>query len=214
MRSRSLGWLKQLSAAKIFQIIITILLLLIICRCCFQLATLLPFDCKEACLWCIFHRGSRSWGCPSLDSFSRPQCQCSKIKCWKVVIKLMMHLLIFKFVLAKDDPAYNSVMFLLKVWWQFVHMMQSWIYLILAFCFSPIIDRLVELCLLENEGVLQLARELGAYHESKDSSNSLVKLTVSRVAQLVASVPDKARLGAPKSLSSQYPFHIQLNVHA
>ncbi|KNA11412.1 hypothetical protein SOVF_135530 [Spinacia oleracea] len=67
-------------------------------------------------------------------------------------------------------------------------------------------ERLVELCLLENEGVLQLARELGAYHESKDSSNSLVKLTVSRVAQLVASVPDKARLGAPKSLSSHLFF--------
>ncbi|XP_056691161.1 uncharacterized protein [Spinacia oleracea] len=50
-------------------------------------------------------------------------------------------------------------------------------------------ERLVELCLLENEGVLQLARELGAYHESKDNSNSLVNLTVSRVAQLVASVP-------------------------
>ncbi|XP_057534426.1 uncharacterized protein LOC130812829 [Amaranthus tricolor] len=67
-------------------------------------------------------------------------------------------------------------------------------------------ERLVELCLLENEGALQLVREMGVYRESKDSSDSLVKLAVSRVAQLLASVPDKARLGAPKSLSSHLFF--------
>ncbi|KAK9673044.1 hypothetical protein RND81_12G142400 [Saponaria officinalis] len=67
-------------------------------------------------------------------------------------------------------------------------------------------ERLVVICLLENEGVLQMARELGILHESEDSSQSAVKLTVSRVAQLVASVPDKSRLKAPKSLSSHYFF--------
>lgn len=67
-------------------------------------------------------------------------------------------------------------------------------------------ERLVELCLLENEGVLQLARELSVYYASEDKSDSFIKLTVSRVAQLIASVPDKARLGAPKSLSSLLYF--------
>ncbi|KAK9673039.1 hypothetical protein RND81_12G142000 [Saponaria officinalis] len=67
-------------------------------------------------------------------------------------------------------------------------------------------ERLVVVCLLENEGVLQMARELSILHEFEDSSQSAVKLTVSRVAQLVASVPDKSRLRAPKSLSSHYFF--------
>ncbi|KAK9673020.1 hypothetical protein RND81_12G140500 [Saponaria officinalis] len=67
-------------------------------------------------------------------------------------------------------------------------------------------ERLVVICLLENEGVLQMARELSILHESEDSTQSAVKLTVSRVAQLVASVPDKAHLRAPKSLSSHYFF--------
>ncbi|XP_021762025.1 telomere length regulation protein TEL2 homolog [Chenopodium quinoa] len=67
-------------------------------------------------------------------------------------------------------------------------------------------ERLVALCLLENEGALQLAKELDVYHESNDNSASLVKLTVSRVAQLVASVPDKTRPGALKSLSSHLFF--------
>ncbi|KAL9225128.1 hypothetical protein vseg_001086 [Gypsophila vaccaria] len=67
-------------------------------------------------------------------------------------------------------------------------------------------ERLVIVCLLENEGVLQMARELSILNESEDNSPSAVKLTVTRVAQLVASVPDKARLKAPKSLSSHYFF--------
>ncbi|KAK9673041.1 hypothetical protein RND81_12G142200, partial [Saponaria officinalis] len=67
-------------------------------------------------------------------------------------------------------------------------------------------ERLVVICLLENEGVLQMARELSILHESEDSSQSAVKLTVSRVARFVASVPDKSRLKAPKSLSSHYFF--------
>ncbi|KAJ8428736.1 hypothetical protein Cgig2_019029 [Carnegiea gigantea] len=66
-------------------------------------------------------------------------------------------------------------------------------------------ERLVELCLLENEGVLHLAREFGAYYEFGGSSSCALKLAVSRVAQLIASVPDKARIGAQRSLSSQYP---------
>ncbi|XP_010696186.2 uncharacterized protein LOC104908733 isoform X1 [Beta vulgaris subsp. vulgaris] len=66
-------------------------------------------------------------------------------------------------------------------------------------------ERLVELCLLEDEGALQLAKELGVY-QSEDTVGSFVNPIVSRVAQLVASVPDKIRLGAPKSLSSHLFF--------
>ncbi|XP_074320411.1 uncharacterized protein LOC141657166 [Silene latifolia] len=67
-------------------------------------------------------------------------------------------------------------------------------------------ERLIVICLLENEGVIQIARDLSVNSESEENSQSVVKLTVSRVAQLVASVPDKARRGAPKSLSPHYFF--------
>ncbi|KAH9603580.1 hypothetical protein KSS87_010691 [Heliosperma pusillum] len=67
-------------------------------------------------------------------------------------------------------------------------------------------ERLIVICLLENEGVIQIARDLSVDSDSEESSQSVVKLTVSRVAQLVASVPDKARRGAPKSLSPHYFF--------
>lgn len=82
---------------------------------------------------------------------------------------------------------------------------QPRIHVILITSAFPNLHRLVELCLLEDEGALQLAKELGVY-QSEDTVGSFVKPIVSRVAQLVASVPDKIRLGAPKSLSSQYPF--------
>ncbi|KAI3688672.1 hypothetical protein L2E82_46425 [Cichorium intybus] len=55
-------------------------------------------------------------------------------------------------------------------------------------------ERLVALCLLENDGVLQLTREFS--HQPKD------KAEISRVAQLITSVPDKARFGASTLLSS------------
>lgn len=66
--------------------------------------------------------------------------------------------------------------------------------------------RLLILCLLENNGVLHMAREFGVSFQSEDYINENLKSTVSRVAQMVASIPDKAQLRAPTSLLSQYPL--------
>ncbi|GJX70702.1 telomere length regulation protein TEL2 homolog isoform X1 [Tanacetum coccineum] len=61
-------------------------------------------------------------------------------------------------------------------------------------------ERLLALCLLENDGVLQLTEEFS--HQSEDINLEQHKSAISRVAQLVTSVPDKARLGASTLLSS------------
>jgi len=84
-------------------------------------------------------------------------------------------------------------------------MQKSVVVLIINFLHN--FHRLVELCLLENEGVLHLAREFGACHKFGGSCSAL-KSAASRVAQLVASVPDKARIGAQRSLSSEYPSFV------
>ncbi|KAL8142000.1 hypothetical protein V2J09_015032 [Rumex salicifolius] len=63
--------------------------------------------------------------------------------------------------------------------------------------------RLLDLCLLENRGVLHIAREFN------DTNKCGSFMDISKLAQLVASIPDKATLGTPKSLSPQYP-HCQL----
>ncbi|XP_050255948.1 uncharacterized protein LOC126701686 [Quercus robur] len=66
-------------------------------------------------------------------------------------------------------------------------------------------ERLLVLCLLENDGVLHMARE---FWQSKNSLSERLTPVVSRVAQIIASIPDKARLGAPTSLSShKLPFN-------
>ncbi|KAL9262162.1 hypothetical protein AKJ16_DCAP24078 [Drosera capensis] len=67
-------------------------------------------------------------------------------------------------------------------------------------------ERILELCLVQNEGVSKMAREFNFYHKGEDFPSPLHKPTWSRVAQLLASIPDKARLGAPKSLSSHSFF--------
>lgn len=51
-----------------------------------------------------------------------------------------------------------------------------------------------------------MAREFGSSFQSEDSISERMKPAVSRVAQLMVSIPDKAPLGAPTSLSSQYPY--------
>ncbi|XP_071692455.1 uncharacterized protein [Rutidosis leptorrhynchoides] len=61
-------------------------------------------------------------------------------------------------------------------------------------------ERLLALCLLENDGVLELAREF--CHQSDDISLEQHKSAIFKVAQLVTSVPDKARSGASNLLSS------------
>lgn len=70
---------------------------------------------------------------------------------------------------------------------------------------SSIYYRLLVLCLLENNGVLQLAREFGGSSKLERVTDVQIKMDVSRVAQVVASIPDKARMNSTTSLSSQYP---------
>ncbi|XAR50293.1 hypothetical protein NMG60_11004579 [Bertholletia excelsa] len=67
-------------------------------------------------------------------------------------------------------------------------------------------ERLLELLLLENDGVLQLAREFSASCRSEDTSIEQLKSTISRVAQLITSIPDKAQLRTSNSLSSHFFF--------
>jgi len=66
-------------------------------------------------------------------------------------------------------------------------------------------NRLLVLCLLENKGVVQLAREFGGSSKLRNVTDVHTKMDVSRVAQIVASIPDKARMNSSTSLSSQYP---------
>ncbi|XP_061359782.1 uncharacterized protein LOC133303831 [Gastrolobium bilobum] len=67
-------------------------------------------------------------------------------------------------------------------------------------------ERLLVLCLIENNGVLRLAREFGGSSKSEGFTNEQIKLDVSRVAQIVASIPDKSRMNSPSSLSSHLFF--------
>ncbi|KAJ6760854.1 TELOMERE LENGTH REGULATION PROTEIN TEL2 FAMILY MEMBER [Salix purpurea] len=67
-------------------------------------------------------------------------------------------------------------------------------------------ERLLVLCLLENDGVLQIAREFGSSQLYEDFSNVQLQPLASRVAQIVASIPDKAQPKAPALLSSHSFF--------
>ncbi|KAK7353925.1 hypothetical protein VNO80_19381 [Phaseolus coccineus] len=67
-------------------------------------------------------------------------------------------------------------------------------------------ERLLVLCLLENKGVLQLAREFGGSSKLRSATDVQTKMDVSRVAQIVASIPDKARMNSLTSLSSHVFF--------
>ncbi|XVF54627.1 hypothetical protein PTKIN_Ptkin05aG0196600 [Pterospermum kingtungense] len=68
------------------------------------------------------------------------------------------------------------------------------------------VERLLILCLLEYGGVLKMAIEFVASSQSEDIMNDRLKSAVSRVAQIVTSIPDKARLKAPPLLSSHSFF--------
>ena len=75
------------------------------------------------------------------------------------------------------------------------------------------IERLIVLCLIENNGVLRMARELGASDQAEDFVTRAVQPAIARVAQVIASVPDKARPRPSSLLSSQYPYSCALIVH-
>jgi hypothetical protein len=66
--------------------------------------------------------------------------------------------------------------------------------------------RLLILCLLDNKGVFQIVVDFACSNKhGEDIHNPDKTIFVSRVAQLLASVPDKARLGASAALTSPYP---------
>lgn len=69
-------------------------------------------------------------------------------------------------------------------------------------------DRLLVLCLLKNGGIYNMARELGEISGTEDcvflEGNGLS--TISSMAKLVASIPDKSRIESSSALSSQYPY--------
>lgn len=72
---------------------------------------------------------------------------------------------------------------------------------------SSNIERLLILCLLENKGVQQIVAEFTLSNKHDDGILSPDRMTfITRVAQLVASVPDKARLGASPALTSSSFF--------
>lgn len=66
-------------------------------------------------------------------------------------------------------------------------------------------ERLLVLCLLDNMGVAQIARELSTYCQ-EDLVHEELKQIISRVVQLLTSIPDKAQAGTPNALSSHMFF--------
>ncbi|KAL6497202.1 hypothetical protein OROGR_029131 [Orobanche gracilis] len=64
-------------------------------------------------------------------------------------------------------------------------------------------ERLVALCLLENDMVLQMARDFAGSCQFDNLSRERFKQAISRVSQIITSIPDKARLRAPTSFSAQ-----------
>lgn len=67
-------------------------------------------------------------------------------------------------------------------------------------------ERVLILCLVENKGVKKIALEFGISSEVKTPQKKMQKVqtmeSLSRIAQLVVSIPDKARMEAPKALSA------------
>lgn len=67
-------------------------------------------------------------------------------------------------------------------------------------------NRLLVICLLENDLVCQMTREFAGDCQFEDAGHEQVKKAISASSQLITSIPDKARRGAPASLSPRYPY--------
>ncbi|KZV58746.1 hypothetical protein F511_18771 [Dorcoceras hygrometricum] len=67
-------------------------------------------------------------------------------------------------------------------------------------------ERLLVLCFLENNGVLQMVRDFYDGCQFEDLGQEQLKEVISRVSQLIMSIPDKARQGAPTSLAPRLFF--------
>ncbi|KAM7272284.1 hypothetical protein ACFE04_026947 [Oxalis oulophora] len=70
------------------------------------------------------------------------------------------------------------------------------------------IGRLLVLSLLENDGVLRMAREFGDSCQSEDYTVDQLRLAATKAAQVVASIPDKAQWHDQRSLLAQYPYFL------
>ncbi|KFK34152.1 hypothetical protein AALP_AA5G107400 [Arabis alpina] len=68
------------------------------------------------------------------------------------------------------------------------------------------VERLLILCLLENAGVLKMTKEIDDCYQGENSRNGNLKPLLSRLSQILASIPDKARLKAPPLLSAHVYF--------
>ncbi|KAG7564908.1 Telomere length regulation protein conserved domain [Arabidopsis suecica] len=68
------------------------------------------------------------------------------------------------------------------------------------------VERLLILCLLENAGVLKITKEIGDSYQGENFKNGSLKPLLSRLSQILTSIPDKARLKAPPLLSSHLYF--------
>ncbi|PHU17212.1 hypothetical protein BC332_12907 [Capsicum chinense] len=115
-------------------------------------------------------------------------------QCALCTVDLSLHRHIFKIITVA-----NFILTLYKIEKMFV--IDPWLMnkITLEMC------RLLVLCLLDNLGVTQIARELSTYCE-EDLAHEELKQIISRVVQLLTSIPDKAQAGTPKALSSQNPF--------
>ncbi|XP_010545977.1 PREDICTED: telomere length regulation protein TEL2 homolog [Tarenaya hassleriana] len=68
------------------------------------------------------------------------------------------------------------------------------------------VERLLILCLLENDGVRKMARELRDSYQSDNLGKGSIKAFMSGLSQIVTSIPDKVRLKAPPLLTSHFYF--------
>nr|XP_027122992.1 telomere length regulation protein TEL2 homolog isoform X2 [Coffea arabica] len=66
--------------------------------------------------------------------------------------------------------------------------------------------RLLVLCLVENDGAFQMVKEFNFQCESEELTGDKLKQAISMLAQLVTSIPDKARPGISSALSSHLFF--------
>lgn len=62
-------------------------------------------------------------------------------------------------------------------------------------------NRLLVICLLENDLACQMTREFAGDCHFEDASHEQAKKAISEASQLITSIPDKARREAPASLS-------------
>ncbi|EFH52165.1 EMB2423 [Arabidopsis lyrata subsp. lyrata] len=64
------------------------------------------------------------------------------------------------------------------------------------------VERLLILCLLENAGVLKITKEIGDSYQGDNFKNGSLKPLLSRLSQILTSIPDKARASSTEANST------------